>query len=402
MAVKVNRMYSYRQLFLNHVAQTSPAPLALEFTKGRGVWLTDIRKKRYIDFISGIGVSSIGHAHPAVVNAVQKQVRKYAHLMVYGEYVQSPQVRLAHKLAGLLPPSLSSVYFVNSGAEAVEAAMKLAKRATGRSQILSMQNAYHGSSQGALSIMGDEYFKTSFRPLLPDTGIIRFNNTEDLKQITSRTAAVFAETVQGEAGAVAPDAEWLKALRARCTETGALLVLDEIQAGVGRTGTLWAFEAYGIIPDILLLAKGIGGGMPIGLMIASQELTGLFTYNPVLGHINTFGGNAVCAAAALATLKVITDEKLYESVPEKEEMIRRFFRERNIPVSGKGLLLAAHFNDEDTNFKVIEKSIQNGLITDWFLFNSKALRMAPPLTISTREMGTALRRLEKSLQETGL
>lgn len=395
-------MYSYRQLFLNHVAQTSPAPLALEFIKGRGVWLTDIRKKRYIDFISGIGVSSIGHAHPAVVNAVQKQVRKYAHLMVYGEYVQSPQVRLAHKLAGLLPPSLSSVYFVNSGAEAVEAAMKLTKRATGRSQILSMQNAYHGSSQGALSIMGDEYFKTSFRPLLPDTGIIRFNNTEDLKQITSRTAAVFAETVQGEAGAVAPDAEWLKALRARCTETGALLVLDEIQAGVGRTGTLWAFEAYGIIPDILLLAKGIGGGMPIGLMIASQELTGLFTHNPVLGHINTFGGNAVCAAAALATLKVITDEKLYASVPEKEEMIRRFFRERNIPVSGKGLLLAAHFNDEDTNFKVIEKSIQNGLITDWFLFNSKALRMAPPLTISTREMGTALRRLEKSLQETGL
>lgn len=395
-------MYSYRQLFLNHVAQTSPAPLALEFIKGRGVWLTDIRKKRYIDFISGIGVSSIGHAHPAVVNAVQKQVRRYAHLMVYGEYVQSPQVRLAHKLAGLLPPSLSSVYFVNSGAEAVEAAMKLAKRATGRSQILSMQNAYHGSSQGALSIMGDEYFKTSFRPLLPDTGIIRFNNTEDLKQITSRTAAVFAETVQGEAGAVAPDAEWLKALRARCTETGALLVLDEIQAGVGRTGTLWAFEAYGVIPDILLLAKGIGGGMPIGLMIASQELTGLFTHNPVLGHINTFGGNAVCAAAALATLKVITDEKLYESVPEKEEMIRRFFRERNIPVSGKGLLLAAHFNDEDTNFKVIEKSIQNGLITDWFLFNSKALRMAPPLTISTREIGTALRRLEKSLQETGL
>lgn len=395
-------MYSYRQLFLNHVAQTSPAPLALEFTKGRGVWLTDIRKKRYIDFISGIGVSSIGHAHPAVVNAVQKQVRKYAHLMVYGEYVQSPQVRLAHKLAELLPPSLSSVYFVNSGAEAVEAAMKLAKRATGRSQVLSMKNAYHGSSQGALSIMGDEYFKTSFRPLLPDTGIIRFNNTEDLEQITSRTAAVFAETVQGEAGAVAPDAGWLKALRARCTETGALLVLDEIQAGVGRTGTLWAFEAYGIIPDILLLAKGIGGGMPIGLMIASQELTGLFTHNPVLGHINTFGGNAVCAAAALATLKVITEEKLYESVPEKEEMIRRFFRERNIPVSGKGLLLAAHFNDEDTNFKVIEKSIQNGLITDWFLFNSKALRMAPPLTISTREMGTALRRLEKSLQETGL
>jgi len=395
-------MYSYRQLFLNHVAQTSPAPLALEFIKGRGVWLTDIRKKRYIDFISGIGVSSVGHAHPAVVNAVQKQVRKYAHLMVYGEYVQSPQVRLAHKLAEFLPPSLSSVYFVNSGAEAVEAAMKLAKRATGRSQVLSMQNAYHGSSQGALSIMGDEYFKTSFRPLLPDTGIIRFNNTEDLEQITTRTAAVFAETVQGEAGAVAPDAEWLKALRARCTETGALLVLDEIQAGVGRTGTLWAFEAYGVIPDILLLAKGIGGGMPIGLMIASKELTGLFTHNPVLGHINTFGGNAVCAAAALATLKVITEEKLYESVPEKEAMIRKFFSERNIPVSGKGLLLAAHFNDEDTNFKVIGKSIENGLITDWFLFNSKALRMAPPLTISIRETGTALRRLEKSLQETGL
>lgn len=395
-------MYSYRQLFLNHVAQTSPAPLALEFIKGRGVWLTDIRKKRYIDFISGIGVSSVGHAHPAVVHAVQKQVRKYAHLMVYGEYVQSPQVRLARKLASLLPPSLSSVYFVNSGAEAVEAAMKLAKRATGRSEILSMQYAYHGSTQGAMSIMGDEFFKTSFRPLLPDTGIIRFNSMEDLPKITGRTAAVFAETIQGEAGAVAPDPLWIQALRARCTETGTLLVLDEIQAGVGRTGTLWAFEAYNVVPDILLLAKGIGGGMPIGLMIASRELTGLFTHNPVLGHINTFGGNAVCAAAALATLDVICSGKLYEAVAEKEQMIRDFFAARNIPVSGKGLLLAAHFPDEETNFRVIEKSIQNGLITDWFLFNSKALRMAPPLVISRRETATALRKLEKSLDEAGI
>jgi len=395
-------MYSYRQLFLNHVAQTSPAPLALEFVKGRGVWLTDIHKKRYIDFISGIGVSSVGHAHPAVVNAVQKQIRKYAHLMVYGEYVQAPQVRLAEKLASFLPGSLSSVYFVNSGAEATEAAMKLAKRATGRSQIISMKNAYHGSTQGALSIMGDEYFKTSFRPLLPDTGCIRFNNTEDLKHITTQTAAVFAETVQGEAGAIAPEGSWLKALRTRCSETGTLLVLDEIQAGAGRTGTLWAFEAYGIVPDILLLAKGIGGGMPIGLMIASRELCSLFTHNPVLGHINTFGGNAVCAAAALATFSYITDEKLYEAVPEKEQMIRRFFEERGIPVTGKGLLLAAHFGTEQRNFAVIEKCIQNGLITDWFLFCSNALRIAPPLTISLRETGTALKRLEKSMETAGL
>lgn len=395
-------MYSYRQLFLNHVAQTSPAPLALEFVKGRGVWLTDIHKKRYIDFISGIGVSSVGHAHPAVVNAVQKQIRKYAHLMVYGEYVQAPQVRLAEKLASFLPGSLSSVYFVNSGAEATEAAMKLAKRATGRSQIISMKNAYHGSTQGALSIMGDEYFKTSFRPLLPDTDSIRFNHSGDLQRITTQTAAVFAETVQGEAGAIAPDSSWLKALRARCSETGTLLVLDEIQAGAGRTGTLWAFEAYGIVPDILLLAKGIGGGMPIGLMIASRELSTLFTHNPVLGHINTFGGNAVCAAAALATFSYITDEKLYEAVPEKEQMIRRFFEERGIPVTGKGLLLAAHFGTEQRNFAVIEKCIQNGLITDWFLFCSNALRIAPPLTISLRETATALKRLEKSIETAGL
>lgn len=382
---------------MKHVAQTSPEPLALEIVKGRGIWLTDVNRKRYIDFISGIGVSALGHSHPAVVKAVQKQIRKYAHLMVYGEYIQAPQVRLANLLAEHLPKHLNSVYFVNSGSEATEVAMKLVKRASGRSKILGMKNAYHGSTQGSLSLMGDEFFKSAFRPLLPDIQSIRFNDMSDLDAVNSQVAAVFVETVQGEAGAIEPNIAWLQELRKRCDKHGVLLVFDEIQAGVGRTGTLWAFEQYGVEPDILLLAKGIGGGLPIGLVIADKKLTDLFTHNPILGHINTFGGNAISAAAALATFSYIVQEKPYLTIPEKEAFIRSELAPYPVEITGKGFLLAGHMNTESDNFAFIKKCIENGLITDWFLFNSKAFRMAPPLIIEQKELNLAMKKIKKAL-----
>ncbi len=382
---------------MKHVAQTSPEPLALEIVKGRGIWLTDVNRKRYIDFISGIGVSALGHSHPAVVKAVQKQIRKYAHLMVYGEYIQAPQVRLANLLAEHLPKHLNSVYFVNSGSEATEVAMKLVKRASGRSKILGMKNAYHGSTQGSLSLMGDEFFKSAFRPLLPGIQSIRFNDMSDLDAVDSQIAAVFVETVQGEAGAIEPNIAWLQELRKRCDKHGVLLVFDEIQAGVGRTGTLWAFEQYGVEPDILLLAKGIGGGLPIGLVIADKKLTDLFTHNPILGHINTFGGNAISAAAALATFSYIVQEKPYLTIPEKEAFIRSTLAPYPVEITGKGFLLAGHMNTESENFAFIKKCIENGLITDWFLFNSKAFRMAPPLIIEQKELNLAMKKIKKAL-----
>lgn len=382
---------------MKHVAQTSPEPLALEIVKGRGIWLTDVNRKRYIDFISGIGVSALGHSHPAVVKAVQKQIRKYAHLMVYGEYIQAPQVRLANLLAEHLPKHLNSVYFVNSGSEATEVAMKLVKRASGRSKILGMKNAYHGSTQGSLSLMGDEFFKSAFRPLLPGIQSIRFNDMSDLDAVDSQIAAVFVETVQGEAGAIEPNIAWLQELRKRCDKHGVLLVFDEIQAGVGRTGTLWAFEQYGVEPDILLLAKGIGGGLPIGLVIADKKLTDLFTHNPILGHINTFGGNAISAAAALATFSYIVQEKPYLTIPEKEAFIRSTLAPYPVEITGKGFLLAGHMNTESDNFAFIKKCIENGLITDWFLFNSKAFRMAPPLIIEQKELNLAMKKIKKAL-----
>lgn len=382
---------------MKHVAQTSPEPLALEIVKGRGIWLTDVNRKRYIDFISGIGVSALGHSHPAVVKAVQKQIRKYAHLMVYGEYIQAPQVRLANLLAEHLPKHLNSVYFVNSGSEATEVAMKLVKRASGRSKILGMKNAYHGSTQGSLSLMGDEFFKSAFRPLLPGIQSIRFNDMSDLDAVDSQIAAVFVETVQGEAGAIEPNIAWLQELRKRCDKHGVLLVFDEIQAGVGRTGTLWAFEQYGVEPDILLLAKGIGGGLPIGLVIADKKLTDLFTHNPILGHINTFGGNAISAAAALATFSYIVQEKPYLTIPEKEAFIRSTLAPYPVEITGKGFLLAGHMNTESDNFAFIKRCIDNGLITDWFLFNSKAFRMAPPLIIEQKELNLAMKKIKKAL-----
>lgn len=393
-------MYSQRRLFLEHCAQTSPAPLGLEIIKARGMYLTDIHKKRYMDLISGISVSALGHAHPAVVRAVKKQAGTYMHLMVYGEYIQHPQVKAAKLLAEMFPAQLNSVYFTNSGSEAIEAAMKLAKRVSGRYEIIGMENAYHGSTQGALSLMGNQYFRDAFRPLLPGIRHIRFGSVEDLEKITDKTAAVFCETIQGEAGALVPETAWIQALRKRCNETGALLVLDEIQAGMGRTGKFSAFDHFGIQPDMLVLAKGLGGGMPIGALIAPKEMMDAFSKNPVLGHITTFGGHPVSAAAALATLNYIKQNKLWENAFHAEKIFREELRHsRIINIAGKGLLLALELESPAINFEVIKFSLEQGLITDWFLFNDKSLRIAPPLLISEKEIIKSCKIIKNSLDK---
>lgn len=391
-------MYSHRKLFLEHCAQTSPTPMGLEIIKARGLYMTDVHKKKYMDLISGISVSALGHAHPTVVRAVQKQARTYMHLMVYGEYVQHPQVKTAKLLADILPPNLHSVYFTNSGSEAIEAAMKLAKRVTGRYEFVAMENAYHGSTQGALSLMGNPYFRDAYRPLLPGISHIRFNHEEDLNRISRNTAAVFCETIQGEAGALVPEANWLKALRKRCDETGTLLVLDEIQAGMGRTGTLFAFESFGVIPDILVLAKGLGGGMPVGVMISSAENMKAFSHNPVLGHITTFGGHPVSAAATLATLKTILREKLWENARNMEQVFRENLNHPLIKkINGKGLLLSVEFENATLNFEVISQCLKKGLVTDWFLFNDRSLRLAPPLIINEKQAKKAAKTIVEIL-----
>src|ERR1700757_285162 len=376
-----------KQLFLQHVAQTSPAPLALEIISAKGIYLNDVNGKQYIDLISGISVSNIGHCHPEVVEAVKKQAETFMHLMVYGEYVHSPQVALAKALADLLPATLNAVYFVNSGAEATEGALKLAKRFTGRSEIISFKNAYHGSTHGALSVMGSEDFKTSFRPLLPDVKTIEFNNESDLQHITHKTACVIIEPVQGEAGIIAAKQSFLKKLRERCTETETLLIFDEIQTGFGRTGSLFAFEQYQVTPDILLLAKGMGGGMPIGAFISSKQIMDSLTNNPVLGHITTFGGHPVCCAASLANLNVIVKNKLYLRAKEIEIIIKQKLKHPKIKeVRVQGAIAAIDFNDEALNMQIISKCIEAGVITDWFLFNTQSMRIAPPLIISDEEL----------------
>jgi len=380
-------MLTQRQLFLNHVAQTSETPLGLEIEKAEGVYLTDISGKKYIDLISGISVSNIGHRHPKVIEAIKQQLDKYLHLMVYGEYVQSPQVQFAKLLTDQLPKKLSSVYFVNSGTEAIEGALKLAKRFTGRTEIISFKNAYHGSTHGSLSIMGSEEFKNAFRPLLPDVKQIKFNNKEQLKHITPRTASVVVETIQGEAGAIIPEGNFLKQLSERCIETGTLLIADEIQCAFGRTGKLFAFEHYNFVPDIVCLAKGMGGGMPIGAFISSKEIMNTLTNNPVLGHITTFGGHPVCCAAAKASLEVLLNENLIGQVESKEQLFRKLLKHPKIKaVKGKGLLLAVEFDNYEQNKKIIDSCIEKGVITDWFLFSSHSMRIAPPLIITDEEI----------------
>jgi len=393
-------MLSQRQLFLNHIAQTSETPLALEIEKAEGVYLFDTSGKRYLDLISGISVSNVGHRHPKVVTAIKEQVDKYMHTMVFGEYIQNPQVKLAKHLADNLPSNLSSVYFVNSGSEAIEGAMKLAKRFTGRTEIISFKNAYHGSTHGSLSIMGNEEFKNAFRPLLPDTKQIEFNNPSDFSQITERTACVVVETIQGEAGAIVPQNDFLKKLSIHCKLVGAMLVVDEIQCGFGRTGKLFAFEHYNFVPDILCLAKGMGGGMPIGAFISSKEIMNTLTNNPVLGHITTFGGHPVCCAAADATLSVLLEEKIMDEVEAKEQLFRSLLKHPKIKsIKGKGLLLSLEFESYEQNKSIIDKCIEKGVITDWFLFNSDSMRIAPPLIITEEEIQLACKAIVDSINE---
>jgi len=380
-----------KELFYRHIAQTSPEPLAIEIEKAEGIYLYSPDGKRYMDLISGISVSNVGHCRPEVVKAVQEQAAKYMHLMVYGEMVQSPQVLLAKRLTELLPPQLDSVYFVNSGSEAIEGAIKLARRFTGKTEILSCRNAYHGCTNGAMSIMGCEDFTRSFRPLLPHCHKINFGQTADIEKITTETAAVIIEVVQGEAGVRSADKTYWQQLRKRCTETETLLVFDEIQTGFGRTGTLFAFEQTGIVPDMLTLAKGMGGGMPIGAFVASREMMNCLTRNPVLGHITTFGGHPVCCAAALAALEVIVGEQLHLQVPQKAKLFRDLLSDlpKVKEFRQQGLLMALEFGNQKYNFEVINRCLSNGLLTDWFLFCDTALRLAPPLVISEEEIGRA-------------
>lgn len=387
-----------RQLFLKHVAQTSDAPLMLEIEKAEGMYMYTSDGKKIMDLISGISVSNVGHRHPKVVEAIKNQVDKYMHLMVYGEFIQSPQTELAYKLCEQLPDSLSSVYFTNSGSEANEGALKLAKRFTGRREIIACNNAYHGSTQGVLSIIGSDFFKQGYQPLLPETKTINFNSFDDLDVITTNTACVIVEPVQGEAGIVSPAKGYLEALRKKCNETGTLLIFDEIQTGFGRTGKLFAFQKFNVVPDIITIAKGMGGGMPIGAFIASKEIMHVLTHNPVLGHITTFGGHPVCCAASKACLEVILEENLLNKVEEKS---KRFVTQLKHPlikeVRSNGLLIAVQFENYEFNKKVIDTCIENGLLTDWFLFNDSSMRIAPPLIISNEEIDLACAIILKSI-----
>ncbi len=376
-----------RDDFYKYVAQTSPAPLALEFVKSEGVVLFDKSGKKYFDLISGISVSNLGHGNRKIIDAIKKQAEEYLHIMVYGEYIESPQVLLAKKLSESLPGKLSCSYFVNSGTEAVEGAIKLVKRYTERTEIISFQNAYHGSSTGALAIGGNEEFKNAFRPLMPGVRNIRFNSFDDLLFITEQTAAVFIEPIQGESGIILPEKDFLQYLRDRCTAMGALLVYDEIQTGMGRTGKLFCFQHENVIPDVLLLSKAFGGGMPLGAFISSQQIMASFTSNPVLGHITTFGGHPVSCAAALASLQQLTETGIVVTVKEKEQTFRNFLQHPLIrEIRGKGLFLAIQFSSEEINRRVIELCVKNGVLVDWFLFAPDCLRIAPPLIITDAEI----------------
>ena len=389
-----------RQLFLNHLAQTSPAPLALEIVRSEGVYLYDTDDKKYLDVIAGISVSVLGHRHPAVVNAIKNQVDLYMHTLVYGEFVLSPQIKLVSLLTSLLPENLSSVYLVNSGSEATEGAMKRAKKHTGRSEIISAKFAYHGSTQGAASLMFPTTFTEAFFPLLPHINHIDFNCLSCLERITNKTAAVILETVQAEFGVRIPHGDFLKQVADRCKSTGTLLILDEIQTGMGRTGSLFAFSQYDVIPDILLLAKGLGGGMPIGAFISSKEIMSGLSENPVLGHITTFGGHPVSSAAAFATLQFLIDSDLISLVQAKSE---RFISNLKHPfikeIRHAGLLMALDLDNAVLVRKVINLAIEKGLITDWFLFNDRSLRIAPPLTITFEEIDEACSILMECLNE---
>ncbi len=380
------------EIFYHRIAQTSPFPFGITIERAEGVYLYGHDGRRYMDMISGISVSNIGHRHPAVVKAIKDQVDKHLHVMVYGEYIQSSPNQLAAKLTSLLPSHLNCCYFVNSGTEANEGALKLAKRYTGRSEIVSFKKSYHGSTHGSLSVSGNEKKKNAFRPLLPDISFIDFNNADQLTHISEKTACVIVETIQGDAGVRIPRKDYMKALRHRCDETGALLILDEIQCGMGRTGKLFAFEHYDIAPDILTIAKAFGGGLPLGAFIASEEKMKTFTFDPMLGHITTFGGNPVCCASALATLEVIEEENLLKQVEEKGKLIESLLQHPKIKeIRRIGLLFAIDFDSEEIVNRIVEYAKQHGVICYWFLSHPNSFRIAPPLTISKEEIVEACR-----------
>lgn len=373
--------------FLKYQAQTTPHPLAMEISHAKGSYIYDTNNKAYLDFVAGVSACSLGHRHPKVIKAIKAQLDKYLHVMVYGEYIQEPAVELSKLLASHLPEQLETTYLTNSGTEAIEGALKLARRATGRSQIIAAKHAYHGNTMGSMSVMGFEERKQAFRPLVPDVHFITFNNFDDIMQITHKTAAVILETIQGGAGFIEPKNNYLAKVRRRCDEVGALLILDEIQPGIGRTGTLFGFEHYNCIPDILVTGKGLGGGMPIGAFTASKAMMKTLQNNPKLGHITTFGGHPVIAAAALATVKEITESDLMAKALKKEQLIRKHLVHPLIKeIRGRGLMLAAFTPSEDITNQVILKCQNEGLILFWLLFEPKAIRITPPLTISNAEI----------------
>ena len=391
-----------RKQFLRHVAQTSPAPQLIEVARAEGVFFYTPEGKPYYDLVSGVSVNNVGHGNRAVVEAVQRQAADYMHIMVYGEMVERPQVEFARALAEALPEPLDSVYFLNSGAEAVEGALKLAKRYTHRTEMISMRQAYHGSTHGAMSMMGQpegEEWKCAFRPLLPDTKAIRFNNIEDLSLITERTACVLCEPVQGEAGVRPPKDGYLQALRKRCTEVGALLIFDEIQTGMGRTGEMFAMQKYGVTPDIVCLAKALGGGMPLGAFVSSQEIMSTLTHNPVLGHITTFGGHPVCCAAGLAAMKFLQENKIVEDVERKGALYEELLKDHPAvkEIRRAGLLLAIELGESEKLYKIMDLFIEEGILSDWFLFCDTAFRISAPLVISDEEIRDSVRIIRNCL-----
>lgn len=379
-----------KEVFLNNLAQTTNNPFLISIEKAEGIYLYSPDGKRYTDLISGIGVSSVGHRHPRVVQAIKDQLDKHLHVMVFGEYIQETPNALALKLTSLLPPSLNCCYFVNSGTEANEGALKLAKRFTSRTEIVSCKKSYHGSTHGSLSVSGNEAKKSAFLPLLPDVRFISFNDINDLESISEKTACVIMETIQGDAGVRIPSKQYLHAVRNRCDETGALLILDEIQSGMGRTGTLFAFEQFGIVPDILTLAKAFGGGLPIGAFVADKKIMQVLTHNPPLGHITTFGGNPVCCASALATLEVIEEDNLLKHVEEKGKLFEQLLQHSSIlEIRRAGLMLAVDFDSAERVNKIVQYAKEAGVICYWFLSHPHSFRIAPPLTITRDQIREA-------------
>ncbi len=388
-----------RKQFLEHVGQTSPSPLLIEVAKAKGSFFYTPEGKRYFDLVAGVSVSNVGHANPHVVRAVKRQAADYMHVMVYGEMVESPQVRYATLIAEHTPEGLDSVYFLNSGAEAIEGALKLAKRYTGRSEMISFRNAYHGSTHGAMSVMGGEEYVNAFRPLLPDVRKLNYNDFDDLQHITRRTACVLVEPVQGEAGVRLPAEGYLAALRKRCTEVGALLIFDEIQTGFGRTGELFAMLKYGVTPDIVCFAKALGGGMPLGGFMSSGEIMGSLTHNPVLGHITTFGGHPVCCAAGLAAMEYILKHNLPAAAERRGRLYERLLRDHPAvkEIRRCGLLLAVELGESEKLYRIMELFKQEGILSDWFLFCDTAFRISPPLTISEKEVRESVEIIRRCL-----